>query len=145
MRISSIKPMHVFIAVIIAGLGAWMWQASKPSNGSASQTVAVKVPTLSPLAAQGKAAFDANCAACHGDNAAGTDKGPPLVHDIYNPGHHGDGAFFLAARQGVRRHHWPYGDMPAQPQVTEAQVAAIVRYVRELQQANGIGYRPHQM
>ena len=35
--------------------------------------------------------------------------------------------------------------MPPQPQVNEAQVEAIVKYVRELQQANGITYRPHQM
>jgi mono/diheme cytochrome c family protein len=105
----------------------------------------VKVPDLSALAVDGKTAFDANCAACHGLNASGTDTGPPLVHDIYNPGHHGDGAFFLAAKLGVRQHHWPYGNMPPQPQVTEPQVAAVVQYIRELQLANGIGYRPHRM
>jgi hypothetical protein len=63
---------------------------------------------------------------------AGTDKGPPLVHNIYNPGHHAAGAFFLAAKTGVRSHHWPYGDMPPQPQMSEAQVG-------------GIGYQPHRM
>ena len=35
--------------------------------------------------------------------------------------------------------------MPAQPQVSDAQVMDIVRYVRELQKANGIVYQPHQM
>jgi hypothetical protein len=35
--------------------------------------------------------------------------------------------------------------MPPQLQVTEQQVAAIVQYVRELQVANGIGYRPQRM
>jgi hypothetical protein len=35
--------------------------------------------------------------------------------------------------------------MPPQPQVTEPQVAAVVQYIRELQLANGIGYRPHRM
>ena len=55
------------------------------------------------------------------------------------------GAFFLAAKLGVRQHHWPYGNMPPQPQVTEAQLATIVQYVREMQAANGITYRPHRM
>lgn len=107
--------------------------------------VNVKVPPLSDVAARGKVAFDANCASCHGVNASGTDKGPPLVHDFYNPGHHADRAFFLAAKLGVRQHHWRFGDMPPQPQVTQAQLITIVRYVRELQVANGITYRPHHM
>jgi mono/diheme cytochrome c family protein len=111
----------------------------------ADQATSVRTPPLSDVAARGKVAFDANCATCHGANASGTDQGPPLVHDIYNPGHHADGAFFLAAKLGVRQHHWPFGNMPPQPQVTEVQVAEIVRYVRELQIANGITYRPHRM
>ncbi len=128
-----------------AGVGIWIWRIAGPEGQSASRTVAVKVPELSTLAANGKTAFDANWAACHGINAAGTDKGPALVHDIYNPGHHSDGAFFIAAKLGVREHHWPYGKMPPQHQVTEEQVVAIVQYVRELQVANGISYRPHRM
>jgi Asp-tRNA(Asn)/Glu-tRNA(Gln) amidotransferase B subunit len=67
------------------------------------------------------------------------------VHNIYNPGHHADQSFLLAAKRGVRRHHWPYGDMPKQPQVTNRELAAIVKYVRELQVANGITYKPHRM
>ncbi len=115
------------------------------SSGGEGYTVDVNVPPLSPLAIKGKAAFDANCAQCHGKNAAGTDKGPPFVHDIYNPGHHSDEAFFFAAQRGVQRHHWTYGNMPAQPQVSRQEVSAIVRYVRELQEANGIFTRPHNM
>ncbi|MBS0247954.1 MAG: cytochrome c [Proteobacteria bacterium] len=129
-------------AIVIGVLAVLAWQ--KTHSGEAP-TVSVKLPALSAPATQGKVAFDANCASCHGVNAAGTDKGPPFVHDIYNPGHHDDGAFFLAAKQGVRQHHWPYGNMPPQPQVSEEQLAAIVRYVRELQVANGITYRPHRM
>ncbi len=132
----------VVFAVVIGVLAVLAWQKT---HSGAAQTVSVKVPAVSALAVQGKVAFDANCATCHGVNAAGTDKGPPFVHDIYNPGHHDDGAFFLAAKLGVRQHHWPYGNMPPQPQVSETQLAAIVKYVRELQAANGITYRPHRM
>ncbi len=105
----------------------------------------VRVPELSAQALKGKQAFNTTCAQCHGQNASGTDKGPPLIHQIYNPGHHADKAFLLAARRGVRQHHWPYGDMPRQPQVTNRELAAIIKYVRELQVANGITYKPHRM
>ncbi len=88
---------------------------------------------------------DANCAQCHGANGAGSDKGPPLVHDIDNRGHHADAAFFFAVKRGVPRHHWVFGDMPPRPQVTEDDVYAIVRYIQELQEENGILYRQHRM
>lgn len=138
---------YAVLTVLATGLGLWVWQIAGFRNTGVTTgvTVAVVIPNLSPLAAEGKKAFDSVCKACHGANAAGTNKGPPLVHDIYNPGHHADGAFFMAARLGARRHHWPYGDMPPQPTVSQDQVMAIVRYVRELQQANGIETRPHEM
>ena len=131
------------IAVLVLGVGALGWRFVSPSLTTA--TVKVKVPELSAVALRGQQAFDANCATCHGPNGAGSDKGPPLVHTIYNPGHHDDGAFFRAANQGVPRHHWNFGDMPPLPEVTDGQIADIVRYMRELQQANDIFYQPHQM
>ena len=105
----------------------------------------VTLPTLTATAQLGADLFAANCSGCHGENGGGTDQGPPLIHAIYNPGHHADYSFVLAARNGVRAHHWRFGNMPPQPQVTEAQVMAIVRYVREVQQANGITDRQHRM
>jgi len=133
---------YIVLALIAVGLLVWIWQWTRTR---ATQVVHVKVPQLSDLATRGKAAFDANCATCHGVNASGTNKGPPLVHEIYNPGHHADGAFYLAAKLGVRQHHWSFGNMPPQPQVTQEQIAGIVRYVRELQAANGITSGPHRM
>jgi len=105
----------------------------------------ISMPTLSAQATAGQKTFDANCASCHGRFATGSDKGPPLIHDIYNPGHHADEAFQRAALNGVKQHHWRFGDMPPQPQVSAEQLAQIVRYVRELQQANGIRFKPHRM
>ena len=63
----------------------------------------------------------------------------------YRPGHHGDAAFAMAVRNGVRQHHWRFGNMPPQPQVSDRELKAIVRYVREMQIANGIRYKPHRM
>jgi len=72
-------------------------------------------------------------------NAAGQEGiAPPLVHKIYEPSHHADGSFFLAVRQGVRAHHWPFGNMPPIEDLTERDVGRIVAYVRTLQRANGI-------
>ncbi len=143
MKIMDKVPAIFVSAFVIGGIAIIGWKIF--SSERADTVVSVKVPTLSQPAKAGKAAFDATCAQCHGANAAGSDKGPPLVHDIYNPGHHADYAFVLAAQRGVRQHHWPFGDMPPQPQVSEADIGAIVRYIRELQAANGIGYRPHNM
>ena len=108
-------------------------------------TVEVKPAPLSQEGEAGAALFKVNCQVCHGPNAAGTKLGPPLIHDIYNPGHHSDQAFYLAAATGVRQHHWPYGDMPPQPQVAREEVTQIIRYIRELQEANGIVYKAHNM
>lgn len=134
---------YAVISVLAGGLGIWAWQAFRPAPSG--EVRGVPIADLSARAAEGKAAFEAVCAACHGANAAGTDKGPPLVHDIYNPGHHPDESFFRAAKLGSRQHHWRFGDMPPQPQVSDDQVAAIVEYMRQLQTVNGITTRPHTM
>ncbi|MEO0637505.1 MAG: cytochrome c, partial [Pseudomonadota bacterium] len=78
-------------------------------------------------------------ASCHGTNAAGRDgAGPPLIHIIYETGHHGDPAFYQAVRVGVRAHHWRFGSMPAIEGVSKSDVRDIVTYIRELQRANDI-------
>ena len=86
----------------------------------------------------GEAKFNANCARCHGERAGGTAQGPPLVHKIYEPNHHGDPAFQRAAANGVRAHHWKFGDMPRIDGVTPEDVQQITRYVRWLQRQAGI-------
>jgi mono/diheme cytochrome c family protein len=87
---------------------------------------------------EGADLFVMHCAGCHGEAATGTEQGPPLVHRIYEPSHHGDAAFVMAAMRGVRAHHWRFGDMPAVPGITEEEVAAITAYVRWLQRRAGI-------
>ena len=101
---------------------------------------AVSLPeNLSQNAQIGKLAFGVKCASCHGTNAAGQDGiAPPLVHIIYEPGHHGDEAFQRAVEMGVRAHHWPFGDMPIIEGITRGDIKMITAYVRELQRANGI-------
>lgn len=89
-------------------------------------------------AQRGTQLFASNCSTCHGVNARGSQQGPPLVHKYYEPGHHGDYSFHAAVRDGVKQHHWQFGDMPPQPSVSPTEVADIIRYVRGLQVRAGI-------
>ena len=75
----------------------------------AHQQGTVRVPKLSPEATMGEAVFAAYCVSCHGKNAAGTDKGPSLVNQLYSPAHHGDFSFVRAVTMGVPQHHWLFG------------------------------------
>ena len=124
-----------------AGLAGYLHFGERDdASGSGSPMVSVTVPgTLSARARLGLKTYEANCAACHGRNAAGQDGiAPPLVHVIYEPGHHGDESFQRAVARGVPAHHWRFGDMPPVEGLTRRDVAAVVAYVRELQRANGI-------
>jgi len=103
-----------------------------------NQQLTVVVPKLSPEAGAGEAVFVAQCAGCHGRNAVGSDKGPSLIDPIYRPAHHGDFSFVRAVTLGVPQHHWLFGAMPAQAQMTREQIDQIVTYIREIQRANGI-------
>lgn len=118
--------MLAIAAVVIAG-----------QLGRKDPNLSVRVPEFSPVAERGARAFASNCAQCHGSNAAGTDRGPPLVHRIYEPSHHDDTSIRRAVRLGVRSHHWPYGAMP-KVGVTNREIDEIIRYIREMQRANGI-------
>lgn len=87
---------------------------------------------------QGAELFAASCSSCHGEAALGTAQGPPLVHVVYEPNHHADLSFVMAAERGVRAHHWRFGDMPPRPEVSRDEVTEIVRYVRWLQREAGV-------
>lgn len=131
------RKMIAAIAIVAAGaLGTAYLMSDRSGGEPASGTI--MVPRLTSLQQDGARLFAENCAACHGENASGSNQGPPLVHKIYEPSHHGDAAFFLAVMRGSRSHHWTFGDMPAQTQVTQDEIPPIIAYVRALQQANGI-------
>ena len=87
---------------------------------------------------KGKKLFSANCMKCHGVGARGTDKGPPLVHATYRPGHHGDMVFHFAVSRGAKQHHWYFGDMPPIPNLSPENVGNIIAYVRLEQKLAGI-------
>lgn len=144
----------IAIVVVAGAVGLWSWiqptdvpvaghDMSPPKTSDIAQgdpIVKVSLPVeYSGNGKIGKLAFEAKCAECHGANAAGQNGvAPPLVHKIYEPSHHSDMAFILAAKNGVRSHHWKFGNMPPVDGVTDGDVKMIAQYVRELQRANGI-------
>lgn len=114
-----------------------VWLLMAVGEGSLAQVKEQPAQVPSDLK-KGQAKFAAHCARCHGDGGVGTAQGPPLVHKIYEPNHHGDQAFQRAASSGVRAHHWNFGDMPKVEGVTTDDVSEIIRYVRWLQRQAGI-------
>ena len=132
-------------ALVAGGYMLFGGSPRKAAPGTASESggapiVSINVPeTLSAAAQSGKRLFDANCVSCHGPNAVGQQElGPPLVHIIYEPGHHGDESFQRAVALGVRAHHWRFGNMAPVEGLSRGDVALITAYIRELQRANGI-------
>jgi mono/diheme cytochrome c family protein len=124
---------RILVVLALAALAACAGDKREPRPASAPPPP----PTPAELAT-GEQLFDAGCAACHGDAARGTAIGPPLVHIFYEPSHHSDAAFHLAVRNGVVAHHWNYGDMPSQPNVSPEQMTEIIAYIRWLQRNAGI-------
>jgi mono/diheme cytochrome c family protein len=89
------------------------------------------------LVEQGEPLYQANCAECHGSDLRGTDQGPSHLSVVYEPNHHGDGAFLAAVSRGSPSHHWDFGPMPPIPGLSQEDVAAITAFVREQQRING--------
>ncbi|MFO7548705.1 MAG: cytochrome c [Acidimicrobiia bacterium] len=96
------------------------------------------IPSQDPgLVEAGSEPYAAHCAQCHGGDLRGTGQGPSLLSQVYEPGHHGDGAFLIAVIGGVRPHHWDFGPMPPIEGLTPEDVEAIVAFVREAQRVEG--------
>lgn len=127
------------LVVVVIGGRSFLSADQPPDLAGGAPIVSVSLPQLGETESQGQTIFEANCAACHGKNAAGREgAGPPLVHIIYEPSHHSDASFFMAAKNGVRAHHWRFGDMPPVEGISEDEIAKVIAYVRALQRENGI-------
>lgn len=127
--------------VAIGVLVAFLAIAVAVTGGSGSGTDSAGptgIPVQDPgLVAVGEPLYQSNCASCHGTDLRGTDTGPSHLSIVYEPNHHGDVAFVLAARNGVAQHHWRFGDMAPVPGLSDDDLAAIVAYVRENQRISG--------
>ena len=133
-------------ACAVAAIAVYVFLKPEPSDETAPSAsvqgnaiVAIQMPPLGDNAAIGQRIFENTCTACHGTNAVGVEgAGPPLIHVIYEPSHHADESFQRAVANGVRSHHWSFGDMPPVEGLTRGDVAMVISYIREIQRANGI-------
>lgn len=85
----------------------------------------------------GAEVYASACASCHGADLRGTERGPSHLSIVYEPGHHPDEAFRAAIALGVPAHHWSFGPMPPVPGLTDAEVEAVIAYVRDQQRQHG--------
>jgi mono/diheme cytochrome c family protein len=106
-------------------------------TGCGAGTETTIPPQEAGLVEAGGELYAANCAQCHGEDLRGTEQGPSHLSQVYEPGHHGDGAFLVAVVGGVRPHHWDFGPMPPIEGLTPEDVEAIVAFVRETQRVEG--------
>jgi len=124
----------LLLTVLLLPLGA----CGKGDPEQIRQKLHLPEPGYVPDLERGRMAFTETCAVCHGGNGRGSRQGPPLLHKTYEPGHHPDMAFHLAVKNGVRQHHWNFGDMPPQPDISPGQVSDIIAYIRMEQRRVGI-------
>ncbi len=78
-----------------------------------------------------------SCAACHGADLKGTDKGPSHLSIVYEPNHHGDDSFRSAIANGAQQHHWTFGDMAPVTGLSDDEVEAVIAFVRSEQERQG--------
>ena len=82
--------------------------------------------------------FEKYCMMCHGTKGRGNEQGPPLVESVYRPDHHADLSFHFAVHDGVKSHHWNYGDMKPVPLITPEETEHVIAFIREEQKRVGI-------
>jgi mono/diheme cytochrome c family protein len=124
----------VALVIVAAFLIAACNNTSSPTTEAGDTGIAPQDPELVEVGAE---LYQANCADCHGTDLRGTDQGPSHLSIVYEPNHHGDGAFLLAIQRGTPAHHWPYGNMEPVEGLTNNDITAIIAYVREQQRLHG--------
>lgn len=98
------------------------------------------LPEIDEQYENGYALYQENCSGCHGESLGGRKGlGPPFVHGYYKPSHHANIAFYRAISGGVISHHWQFGNMPPVSSVTESEATEIIKLIRYVQRANGLG------
>jgi mono/diheme cytochrome c family protein len=136
------RAFRTFVAVLGAVLVMLVAASCAEESGSPPPAADGTLGYDSELVAEGQERYEETCAACHGVDLEGTQTGPPFLSPIYAPNHHPDESFFAAVENGVQPHHWDFGAMPAQLNVSPEEVEAIVAYIRTTQVEAGITEDP---
>lgn len=118
----------LFLVLFVAGCEA-------PDPEARLKAMHLPNPAYRPDAEKGGPLFVRFCQSCHGVDARGTEQGPALAEPIYREKRHADLAFHLAVGQGVKSHHWPYGDMPPVQGISPEQTADVIAWIRRQQKS----------
>ena len=133
------KNYYYFASALILLVGLFSFLTLNKKGSEEKAIVQTTMPSLDNAFAKGATLYAENCAQCHGKSLGGVvGSGPPLAHPYYNPGHHGDKAFYRAVENGVQAHHWQFGNMPKIDSLTRRDVQRIIEVIRRVQRANGI-------
>lgn len=100
------------------------------SGASAAPTA---TPSLPAELSAGRALYRTHCQSCHGVAGAGSEMGPPMVHELYRRSNLSDEDIAGSVLFGTKQKNWEYGDMFPVAGVEVPQIEAITRYLRHLQ------------
>lgn len=127
---------HIVIGIILASVALTACEDLDPETFR--KNLHLPDENFSPNPEQGLSLYNSHCMQCHGSKGSGSRQGPPLVHKTYRPDHHPDIAFHLAVKNGVKQHHWSFGDMQPVKNLTPEDVGHIIAYLRKEQRRLGI-------
>ncbi len=122
----------VLITSLMSLVGACSKDSGSERGGGSGDESATASTTL-----DGAALYQKNCASCHGADLRGTDRGPSQLSQVYEPGHHTDDSYRAAVIQGAVAHHWTFGDMAPVTGLKDAEIDAIISFIREQQREHG--------
>ena len=98
----------------------------------AAATAACGQDASQSAAERGERAYRANCAACHGNDLAGTSLGPSLLGA--GPSGLSDAEIRDVIRNGVADSGGEFGAMPGNSVLRDAQITEIIQHLRVVQQ-----------
>lgn len=126
--------MGLTILILIVLTFFTMWGREKISIRASPN-----IPELSTLAQAGRVIINTQCKECHGVDGTGYSRnGPPLLHPMYRSEIYPDHHFKRVLREGRPQKNWRFGPMPAQPQLSDADMNGIIAFVREVHTATGV-------
>jgi len=82
MRMKIAENLPILAVIAALGVSFAIMAGNFQSSSEPTASTELVISDLSAPTMKGKAAFDANCLACHGSDATGSEMGPPLIHKI---------------------------------------------------------------